>query len=162
MEPQVLNEDSWSTIIIIAELPDKRWLGFFFKGRRVMKNRLSFIIKSISILFVFSLGVVSIIGSGGGGGDTIVLGGYILLEDDTPVEEVEVVFVWPGWLGDWEVVLLTDETGWYGYESKGQFPENSVTITPNDPNYEFSPIGYDLRDIREKNIYDLDFVAMPK
>ena len=118
--------------------------------------------KKLLLMFLVSICPLVLLVSCGGGGDTIVLGGYMLLEDNTPVEGVEVVFVWPSWLGDWEAVVQTDETGWYGYYSEGQHPEYRVTITPNDPNYEFSPSTYALSDIREKSIDDLDFVAIPK
>lgn len=91
-----------------------------------------------------------------------VLGGYVVLEDDTPVEGIEVVFLWPHWLGDWEAVETTDSTGWYGYKSEGRHPENRVTVTPRYESYGFSPAYYDLRDIRDANREDLDFLATPK
>lgn len=95
-------------------------------------------------------------------GETLVMEGYVELEDGSPVEGVEVVFLWPAFLGDWEATEVTDETGWYGYSSEGRHPENSVTITPTHRNYDFSPINYGLEGIRDRSQHDLDFVAIPK
>ena len=118
-------------------------------------------IKKIScLLAVYAF--LFILGCGGGDGDTVVLGGYVLLNDDTPVQGVDVVFLWPAFLGDWEAIEKTDDTGWYAYKSKDRHPEYSVKITPEHPDYDFIPASYNLNDIRDSSVRDLDFLAVPK
>lgn len=91
--------------------------------------------------------------------DTMVVGGYVLLGDGTPVEYVEVTLMWPD-TGSGPMVVRTDEDGWYSYEY-GEFAEDDrLTVTPYHDDFDFDPTRYDLPRVHGDQL-DLDFVAIP-
>lgn len=117
-------------------------------------------------LFLFVLlGTLSIIGSAGGGpGEVVTYGGYILLEDDSPLEGIEVTFFWPdppNIESDGILTVFTDEEGWYSMELTTFSPPSDFTVTPSHPDYDFSPESYSFTRITDDQT-DLDFVAAPK
>lgn len=116
-----------------------------------------------AICFIFLPFILFLVLSCGSSSGNRTLGGYVLLDDETPVADIEITFIWPSWLGDWESIEVTDETGWYSLEVEGQFYENSVTITPYHPDYSFTPEEYHLNNLYNisENL-ELDFIAIPK
>ena len=115
--------------------------------------------KFVGAFILFSLSCLTF-GCGPGDFQTD-LGGYVLLEDGTPVEGVVITFEWPE-EGLSTVTVTTDEEGWYSYQYVLLPPSYArVTVTPSHKDYDFEPSEYDLNVI-DGDALDLDFVAIPK
>ncbi len=133
------------------------------KQRNVYRNY--FILRYLCAFFVFLFGGISIIGSSGGGpGEIVTYGGYVSLQDDLPLEGVDMTFFWPdppNFDSDGILSTVTDEEGWYGMDLSTFGPPSDFTITPSHPDYDFSPVSYSFERIKGDHL-DLDFVAIPK
>jgi hypothetical protein len=133
------------------------------KQRNVPGNCL--ILKYVCVLFLVLSGGIGIIGSAGGGpGEIVTYGGYILLQDDSPLEGVEVTFFWPdppNFESDGILTVFTDEDGRYSMELTTFSPPADFTITPSHPDYTFSPESYSFGSVSDDHL-ELDFVAIPK
>jgi hypothetical protein len=117
-------------------------------------------------LVVFSLLIpVLVVFACGGGvdliGDWATLGGQVLLQYGSPVEEVEVAVYFPdSFHEDKYMFEYTDKDGWYSHE-RGYFNVNDDTvITPSHPAYTFSPSSYTIYENSGDHL-DLDFTAIP-
>ena len=85
------------------------------------------------------------------------------MQDNSPLEGVEVTFFWPdppnvNSDGTWTV--LTDEDGWYSDWHRTIWGDRVFTITPSYRDYIFSPTSYFFEGSYEDNL-DLDFTAIP-
>ena len=132
-----------------------------------MKQRILFgnylILRYLCIVFVVSFGG-NCTYTGGGPGEIVTYGGYVLLQDDLPLEGVEVTFYWPdppNFDSDGILTTVTDEEGWFSMELSTFGPPSDFKITPSHPDYDFSPVSYSFGRIEEDHL-DLDFVAIPK
>ena len=128
-------------------------------------HRVYMILRYLCVFMVVLFGGISIIatGAGGGPGKIVTYGGYILLEDDSPLEGVKVTFFWPdppNVNSDGILTAYTDEDGWYSLELSTFSPHSDFTITPSDPDYNFSPVNYSFGEADDDHM-DLDFVAIP-
>jgi len=123
------------------------------------------IFKYLCVFFFVLSGGISIIGSAGGGpGEIVTYGGYVLLQDDTPLGGVEVTFFWPdppNFESDGILTAVTDEEGWFGMELSTFSPPSDFTVAPSHPDYDFSPESYSFTKITEDHL-NLDFIASPK
>lgn len=88
------------------------------------------------------------------------IGGQILLEDDTPVEGVEVYLDWIGY-SDMQFTVLTDEAGWYSHKYDAWFTRDRIIITPSHSAYIFSPLDYDFPKGLGGDQLELNFTAIP-
>ena len=133
------------------------------KRRHVPGNYL--ILKCLCVLFLVLSGGIGIIGSAGGGpGEIVTYGGNILLQDDSPLEGVEVTFFWPdppNIDSDGILTVFTDEDGRYSMELTTFSPSADFTITPSHPGYDFSPESYSFSRVTDDHL-ELDFVAIPE
>ena len=87
------------------------------------------------------------------------IGGQILLEDDTPVEGVEVYLDWVGY-SDMQFTVFTDEAGWYSTKYDAWFTRDRFIITPSHPAFTFSPIDYDFPKGLGGDQLELNFTAI--
>ena len=120
-------------------------------------------LRNVSIIFALLIGLYGCT-AGGGPGEVVTYGGLILLEDDTPLDGVEVTFFWPNPPnvnsdGTW--VVLTDEDGWYSEWHTTLWRDRGFTITPFHTEYNFMPTSYSFDGSYEDNL-DLNFTAIPK
>ena len=69
------------------------------------------------------------------------IGGQILLEDNTPLEGVEVYLDWVGY-SNMQLTVFSDEAGWYSYKYDAWFTRDSFIITPSHSAFTFSPLDY--------------------
>ena len=128
-------------------------------------HRVYMILRYLCVFMVVLFGGISIVATGGGGpGKVVIYGGHVLLQDDLPLDGVEVTFFWPdppNFESDGILTAFTDEGGWYSLELTTFSPPSDFTITPSDPDYVFSPENYSFRKINEDDHMDLDFIAIP-
>ena len=86
------------------------------------------------------------------------------MQDDLPLEGVEVTFFWPdppNLESDGILTVFTDEDGRYSMDLTTFSPSADFTITPSHPDYDFSPESYSFRRVTGDRL-ELDFVAIPK
>jgi hypothetical protein len=117
-----------------------------------------------SLFFMLFILPLAVIDCGGGlPGDYVTFGGQVLLQNDSPLEGIEVVFFMPdppniNSDGFWSV--FTDENGWYSDGLFTFWEDRDFTITPSHPAYIFSPTSYSFPGAYDDHL-DLDFIATP-
>jgi len=116
-----------------------------------VKQWLSLLALAITLLFFFA-GCYS--------SKDYSIGGQILLEDGTPVVNVEVNLDWVGY-SDMQFTVFTDEAGWYSCKYDSWFTRDRIIITPSHPAFTFSPPDYDFPEGLGGDQLELDFTAMP-
>ena len=119
--------------------------------------------KRLLIFMPFILVLVMTNCGGGLPGDFVTFGGQVLLQDDSPLEGVEVVFFMPdppNVHSDGKWTVLTDENGWYSDHLFTLWEDRDFSITPSHPAYTFSPTSYSFPGAYEDHL-DLDFTAIP-
>ena len=93
-------------------------------------------------------------------GKDYTVGGQILLEDDTPLEGVEVYLDWLGY-SDMKFTVHTNDAGWYSHKYDSWFTKDPIIIFPSDPAYIFSPLEYDFLTGLGGDQLELNFTAIP-
>ena len=83
-----------------------------------------------------------------------------MLEDDTPVEGVEVYLDWIGY-SDMQLTVFTDEAGWYSHKYDAWFTRDWIIITPSHSAFNFSPLDYDFPQGLGGDQLELNFTAIP-
>ena len=115
------------------------------------------VFRMLTLLFLSTM----VFGCAGSDDENISLSGYVILQDETPFEGVEIgISVIPD--GD-EVTVVTDEEGWYSYEFSSEDWDSSIgsaIIQPSSAGYSFDPPQY-IRSNYDGGSENLDFVATP-
>ena len=92
--------------------------------------------------------------------ENYTIGGQILLENDSPVEGVEVYLNWVGY-SDMRFTVFTDEASWYSHKYDGWFTRDRIIITPSHSAFIFSPLDYDFSEGLGGDQLELNFTAIP-